>query len=98
MKTTELDFARPPELQAVAPPEAQGRSRDDVRLLVSTPRGHTHARFRDLASFLEEGDLIVVNDSATIPASLRARGDVGRFVLNISSRFGPRMWLAEPRW
>lgn len=98
MKTSELEFERPNELQAVAPPEAQGRARDDVRLLVSTPSGHTHAHFRDLANFLEAGDLIVVNDSATIPASLHAHGEVGRFVLNVSTRFGPRMWLAEPRW
>jgi len=98
MKTSELQFERPQELQAVAPPEAQGRARDDVRLLVSTPSGHTHAHFRDLANFLDPGDLIVVNDSATIPASLHAHGEIGNFVLNLSTRFGPRMWLAEPRW
>jgi S-adenosylmethionine:tRNA ribosyltransferase-isomerase len=40
----------------------------------------------------------VVNDSATIPASLAAQGDVGRFVLNVSTRFGPKLWLTEPRW
>ncbi len=98
MKTKELLFDRPTELQATAPPEAQGRARDDVRLLVSTPSGHTHAQFRDVATFLDEGDLIVTNDSATIPASLHAEGAPGRFILNVSTRFGPRMWLAEPRW
>jgi S-adenosylmethionine:tRNA ribosyltransferase-isomerase len=98
MKTTELLFDRPSELQATAPPEAQGRRRDDVRLLVSTPHGHTHTMFRELPSFLEPGDLIVVNDSATMPASLAAEGDVGRFVLNVSTRYGPTLWLAEPRW
>jgi S-adenosylmethionine:tRNA ribosyltransferase-isomerase len=98
MKTTELQFDRPQNLQAVAPPEAQGRARDDVRLLVSAPSGHSHAHFRELAHFLDPGDLIVVNDSATIPASLHAHGEVGRFILNVSTRFGPRMWLAEPRW
>ena len=98
MKTTELDFERPQELQATQPREADGHARDDVRLLVSTPSGHTHTTFAELPNFLEPGDLIVVNDSATIPASLHARGDVGRFTLNVSTRFGPRMWLAEPRW
>jgi S-adenosylmethionine:tRNA ribosyltransferase-isomerase len=98
MKTSELIFSRPQELQATEPPEAQGRSRDDVRLLVSTPSGHTHTHFRHLADFLEEGDLIVANDSATMPASLHAEGTPGRFILNVSTRFGPRMWLAEPRW
>ena len=98
MKTTELQFDRPTELQATAPPEATGRRRDDVRLLVSTPDGHTDAMFRDLPRFLEPGDLVVVNDSATMPASLEAHGDVGRFVLNVSTRFGPKLWLTEPRW
>jgi S-adenosylmethionine:tRNA ribosyltransferase-isomerase len=98
MKTAELAFERPDDLQATAPPEAAGRSRDDVRLLVSTQDGHTDASFRDLPRFLERGDLIVVNDSATLPASLEARGEEGRFLLNVSTRFGPTTWLAEPRW
>ena len=98
MKTAELRFDRPDELQATAPPEAQGRRRDDVRLLVSTPNGHHHAMFRDLPRFLQPGDLVVVNDSATLPASLSAKGDVGTFVLNVSTRFGPKLWLTEPRW
>ena len=98
MKTSELIFDRPAQLQATAPREADGHRRDDVRLLISTPQQHTHAMFDELPNFLEAGDLIVVNDSATIPASLRARGEAGRFILNVSTRFGPRMWLAEPRW
>lgn len=98
MKTSELRFERPDELQATAPPEASGRRRDDVRLLVSTPDGHTDAMFRDLPHFLAPGDLIVVNDSATMPASLSARGDIGRFLLNVSTRFGEKLWLVEPRW
>jgi S-adenosylmethionine:tRNA ribosyltransferase-isomerase len=98
VKTAELQFDRPKGLEAHEPAEAQGRRRDDVRLLVSTPKGHTHARFRDLPSFLEPGDLIVVNDSGTLPASLRAKGEPGSFVLNVSTRFGPTLWLTEPRW
>jgi S-adenosylmethionine:tRNA ribosyltransferase-isomerase len=98
VKTSELIFDRPHALQATEPPEANGRRRDDVRLLVSTPDGHSHAMFRDIATYLGPGDLIVVNDSATLPASLSAVGDAGRFVLNVSTRFGNRTWIAEPRW
>src|SRR5438132_187333 len=98
MKRAELLFSRPPELQAAAPPEARGLARDGVRLLVSAPEGHTHARFRDLARFLTPGDLLVVNESATLPASLPAEGRAGRFLLNLSTRFGRGLWLAEPRW
>ena len=98
MKTSELVFERPPELQATEPPEASGRSRDEVRLLVSSRDGHFHTTFAELPHFLEPGDLVVVNDSATLPASLDAHGEAGRFLLNVSTRLGPKLWLTEPRW
>ncbi len=98
MLRTELQFSRPAALQAVAPPEAQGRARDDVRLLVSTPGGaHRHARFHDLPALLQRGDLLVVNDSATLAASLPARAAHGPFRLNLSTDYGRGLWLAEPR-
>jgi S-adenosylmethionine:tRNA ribosyltransferase-isomerase len=71
--------------------------RADVKLLVSTARGHEHARFRDLHRFIPRDSLLVVNASATLPASLPASGPAGPFVLNLSTRYGPRFWLAEPR-
>lgn len=98
MKRTELLFERPEGLEARLPPEAEGRRRDDVRLLVSTPDGHIDTTFRALPRFLQRGDLLVVNDSATVAASVPARGKPGDFTLNVSTRFGPRLWLAEPRW
>jgi S-adenosylmethionine:tRNA ribosyltransferase-isomerase len=70
-----LAFALPEALEAREPPEARGlRSRDGVRLMVSTPGepGIVHARFSDLPSFLDAGDVVVVNTSATLPAALPA--------------------------
>lgn len=98
MKRSDLIFARPPELQATAPPDARGIMRDEARLMVSTSTGHKHAQFRDLPSFLRPGDLLVVNRSATLPASLPASGSVESFILNLSTRFGQGLWIAEPRW
>lgn len=50
----------------------------DTRLMLVDPRegGVAHGRVGDLASRLRAGDVVVVNDAATIPASLRgeARG------------------------
>lgn len=101
MKTLELDFARPPELQAAEPPEARGLARDEVRLLVSTPAGHSHTSFVQLADFLRPGDLLVVNRSATLPASLPTEslqgGPRGRFNLNLSTNYSGGLWVAEPR-
>lgn len=98
MKLAELIFDRPAELQATAPPEARGLQRDEVRLLVSMPAGHTHSFFHRLADFLQAGDLLVVNRSATLPASLPAQGAIGNFILNLSTEYGDGVWLAEPRW
>ena len=48
---------------------------EDERLLHVDPRAMTtrDARLRDLPSLLSPGDLLVVNDAATLPASLLAR-------------------------
>lgn len=98
MKAFDLDFERPAELQATQPPEARGIERDAVRLLVTAAGRHRHARFRALPKFLEPGTVLVVNRSATIPASLPAAGAAGPFRLNLSNRYGAGVWLAEPRW
>ena len=88
MKRAELEFERPRALQADGPPERRGLARDEVRLLVTTERGHEHARFRDLPRFLAPGTLLVVNTSATLAASLPAR--------LVASHPGlPRLWFVQ---
>ncbi|HEV2448789.1 MAG TPA: S-adenosylmethionine:tRNA ribosyltransferase-isomerase [Thermoplasmata archaeon] len=98
MNRDELAFARPDRLQAREPPERRGLSRDEVRLLVSSPAGERHSRFFELSGWLQRGDLLVVNRSATLPAALPARGPFGEFLVDLSTDFGSRLWLAEPRW
>jgi S-adenosylmethionine:tRNA ribosyltransferase-isomerase len=65
-------FRLPPELEAAAPPEARGLRRDHVRLLVvdRATGSVRHHRFHELPRLLEPGDLLVANDSRTLPASL----------------------------
>jgi S-adenosylmethionine:tRNA ribosyltransferase-isomerase len=65
-------FRLPPELEAAAPPEARGLRRDHVRLLlVERATGSVaHHRFHELPWLLRPGDLLVANDSRTLPASL----------------------------
>jgi S-adenosylmethionine:tRNA ribosyltransferase-isomerase len=98
MKIKDLAFSRPDHLQAKVPPEERGLRRDEVRLMVTTPDGNVHAQFKDLPSFLQPGDLLVVNESATLPASLPAEASIGPFILNLSTRYSKELWLAEPRW
>jgi S-adenosylmethionine:tRNA ribosyltransferase-isomerase len=95
-----LDFELPPSLEAHEPPEARGMARDQVRLLVShlSDDAVEHRRFTDLPDALRRGDLVVANDSATLPAALRAqRADGTELVLHISTRLPADLWVVEPR-
>ena len=86
--------------EATAPPERRGLARDGVRLLVTdvAARAQHHTTFRDLATFLRRGDLLVANDSATIPAALVARRREGTaFTLHLSTKIADDLWIAEPR-
>jgi S-adenosylmethionine:tRNA ribosyltransferase-isomerase len=99
-KTHPLTFTLSPTLEAHEPPEARGLRRDQVRLLVSHYRDDRveHARFDGLPCFLEPGDLLVVNDSATLPAALTARRhDGGSVALHLSTRLPGGLWVVEPR-
>jgi S-adenosylmethionine:tRNA ribosyltransferase-isomerase len=98
VKRQELVFDRPETLFARDPPEVRGLARDDVRLLVTQADGQHHGRFEDLPRFLRSGDLLVVNESAAIPASLPAEGRLGPILLNLCTRFRSDLWIAEPRW
>ena len=98
MKSAELAFSRPSQLSAGRPPEERGIARDGVRLLVTSASTVHHARFTDLPSFLTPGDLLVVNESRTLPASLPAEGRWGRFLINVSTSYGRGLFLVEPRW
>jgi S-adenosylmethionine:tRNA ribosyltransferase-isomerase len=77
-----LPFSVPSDLEAHEPAEYRGKSRDDVRLLVTDPvHGARHAQFDALADYLSPGDLIVLNDSMTFPASLRAKRETGEEIV-----------------
>lgn len=98
MRLAEIEFSRPVALEARRPPEADGRARDEVRLLLTQDGRHRHRGFRDLPSLLGRGDLLVFNRSATIAASLPAAAHCGDFRLNFCTDYGNGIWLTEPRW
>jgi S-adenosylmethionine:tRNA ribosyltransferase-isomerase len=84
---------------AAEPPEAHGRSRADVALLVATRSDDSlrRARFADLPRLLRPGDLLVVNTSATLPAALPARLDGEDVRLHLSTRLDAVHWVVELR-
>ncbi|MFJ7730012.1 S-adenosylmethionine:tRNA ribosyltransferase-isomerase [Neobacillus sp. NPDC097160] len=72
--TKALDFYLPEELNASLPPEKRGLRRDHVRMMVldRTTGEIKHDRFFHLANYLQAGDLVILNNSRTIPAVLHA--------------------------
>ncbi len=99
-RPSSLDFELPPELEAGEPPEARGLMRDEVRLMVSYASDDrvVHSRFRDLEDFLEAGDVLVINTSATMNAALEAeRTDGTKLELHLSTRLPAKLWILELR-
>ncbi|MBS2549241.1 S-adenosylmethionine:tRNA ribosyltransferase-isomerase [Catenulispora sp. NL8] len=99
-------FSICPDLLAHKPAEARGLERDGVRLLVARGRGADdpevgHYVFTDLPDVLEPGDLLVVNNSGTLPAALDAVDlDTGApLVLHVSTGTpqDPDAWIIELR-
>lgn len=99
-----LDFQISDEHAAHEPPEARGLARDEVRLMVSRMDDDviTHRRFFDLPDFLDSGDVVVVNTSATINAALAAKrqspdGGWSDVMLNLSAPLSATEWVVEVR-
>jgi S-adenosylmethionine:tRNA ribosyltransferase-isomerase len=82
------EYVLPRELIAQRPLER----RDDSRMMV-LHRGHgkiEHRRFRELKTFLEPGDLFVLNDTRVLPA--RRFSDDGAIEFLFLERLSPTRW------
>jgi S-adenosylmethionine:tRNA ribosyltransferase-isomerase len=97
-------FDLPHALEAIAPPEARGLARDEVRLMVAQRDSDQieHAQFRDLPRFVRPGDVLVVNTSKTMPAALAAtREDGSELTLHVATQAphmpGDAWWVVELR-
>ena len=82
---------------ASRPAEERGRDRADVRLLVARPSGITHTAFGRIADELAPGDIVVVNNSATLAGQLDAAGPRGPVVLNVATPLDDGTYVLEIR-
>jgi S-adenosylmethionine:tRNA ribosyltransferase-isomerase len=91
-----IHFVLPAEREAHDPPEARGLPRDGVRMLVSRRASGeiSHHAFRDLPDLLLPGDLLVINNTGTLPAEVRADGDLA---VHFSTPLPDGAWLVELR-
>lgn len=101
MRLSDFDFELPEDRIALRP----ARPRDAARLLVVRPGAPPEdAGVRDLPGHLEPGDVMVFNDTRTIPAALKAEraprtpeGLPARIDINLHHRDGPDLWRAFAR-
>lgn len=94
-----IDFQLPASLACAKPTEERGLSRDEVRLLVTSGGGSIqHNKFYQLDDFLEAGDVLVVNTSATQPAALATLlPDGTEGMMHLGTDLGEQEWLVEVR-
>jgi S-adenosylmethionine:tRNA ribosyltransferase-isomerase len=90
-------FVRPPASDAAEPPEAHGIARDGVKMLIARPSGIVHGRFADLADHLRPGDLLVVNNSATLPAAIDGTRAGQPIAVHFSTARNDHVWVVELR-
>jgi S-adenosylmethionine:tRNA ribosyltransferase-isomerase len=97
LATPHTRFRRSPDSDATEPPEAHGMARDAVKLLVAGPNAVHHARFADLGDYLRPGDLLVVNNSATLPAAVDGRRAGEPIAVHFSTALAALVWVVELR-
>ncbi|QCJ40585.1 S-adenosylmethionine:tRNA ribosyltransferase-isomerase [Bacillus sp. S3] len=93
-----MDFYLPDELNASLPPEKRGVRRDHVRMMVLDKwTGEIkHDQFFHLADYLEPGDLVILNNSRTIPAVLHAEWQRDQQASDVEVRLARRR--SEDTW
>ncbi len=95
-----IQFELPSQLACPLPTEERGVTRDQIRLLVTSNNGDDvqHSHFSHLGDFLQAGDLLVVNTSATLPAAIPLDLPNGKQgVLHLSNKLPNGRWLVEIR-
>ncbi|MBA4538681.1 S-adenosylmethionine:tRNA ribosyltransferase-isomerase [Bacillus aquiflavi] len=87
-------FQIPDYLNASSPVEYRRGKRENVRLFVlDRKRERTfHSLFTQLVSFLSPGDLLVLNNSRTIPSVLKGRLDGKNIEVRLSRRLSDDEW------
>lgn len=95
-----LEFKLPNELNASHPPEKRGLRRDHVKMMVLNRRiGEVnHDQFFHLPHYLRPGDLIILNNSRTIPAVLHGKWKRGKNELSPEVEVRLAKKKAEDAW
>ena len=92
MKLSDFDYYLPKELIAQEP----ATPRDSSKLLVINRKKQTieHKIFKDIVDFLEEGDLLVINNAKVFPARLLGKKEItgGKIDLLLIEKVNDNLW------
>ncbi|KHE69861.1 S-adenosylmethionine:tRNA ribosyltransferase-isomerase [Halobacillus sp. BBL2006] len=89
-------FQVPDNLNAVSPAEYEGGSRDQVRMMVldqSLPKP-LHNQFNQIGQYLNPGDILVLNNSRTIPPVLKGKQGKNPVEVRLSREISTNQWEA----
>lgn len=93
-----IRFPEPERRTAPRPAEERGLRRDEVRLLVASASDVADTQFRDLPAHLKPGDLVVVNNSATVAAQVDGVSEShGGVVVHLATPLDDGSWVVELR-
>ncbi|MBB6453850.1 S-adenosylmethionine:tRNA ribosyltransferase-isomerase [Salirhabdus euzebyi] len=92
MTSTRFDI--PTHLNATEPIEWTKGKRDQVRLMVmKRDNGERyHDQFSNIASYFKKGDLLVFNNSRTIPPVLEGKSPIGEVEIRLSRKLSNHEW------
>lgn len=97
MNTKDFDYNLPAELIAQTPTEPRDHSR--LMTLSRTDNSTHHSNFFELPNYLEQGDVLVFNDSRVFPARLKGvrTKTGGKIELLLLNQLSPGLWRALAR-
>lgn len=96
IKTELLEYSLPAELYARTPIDENGVSRDHSRMAVAykDKANFDDTKVTDIANFLEKGDLLILNNSLTIPPIFEVFSKTqGYFNIHLNEYEGNQKWL-----
>ena len=93
-KLSDYDYPLPEDLVAIRPPPERDQSR--MMVLHRESQMIEHRQFRDLKTFLREGDLLVLNDTRVLPARIFSDDHAIEYLF--LGKVGPARWkcLVKP--
>ncbi|GEL78624.1 S-adenosylmethionine:tRNA ribosyltransferase-isomerase [Tenuibacillus multivorans] len=85
-------FEIPKDLNASLPAEYRNGSRDQVKMMVTEAGETTFTSFKNLSDYVQPGDVLIFNNTRTIPASLKVEWKDKIIEIRLSQQIDNLIW------